>query len=101
MILNRYEESSISKSMLPSSWQSEQVLDDLEEFLQQNWDQRSIFYEDEKYDTRQQFLGFTSHGGIRTKKYIGTISFAGQQLNIFHKVFRKNAEDSDYDALSL
>lgn len=101
MILNRYEESSISKSMLPSSWQSEQVLDDLEEFLQQNWDQRSIFYEDEKYDTRQQFLGFTSHGGIRTKKYIGTISFAGQQLNIFPKVFRKNAEDSDYDALSL
>lgn len=101
MILNRYEESSISNSMLPPSWRSEQVLDDLEEFLQQNWEQRSIFYEDEKYDTRQQFLGFTGHRGIRTKKYIGTISFAGQQLNIFPKVFREDAEDSEYDALSL
>lgn len=100
MVLNRYEESTILNTNLPTSWQSEQVLDELEEFLQQNWEQRSIFYEDERNNTRQQFLGFTSHGGIRTKKYIGTISFAGQQLNIFPKVFRKDSEDNGFDTLS-
>ena len=101
MILNRYEESTIKNSVLPPSWQSERILDELDEFLQQNWNQRAIFYDDEKYDTRQQFLGFTDHKGIRTKKYIGTISYAGEQLNIFPKMFREDLNDNETDDLSL
>lgn len=101
MILNRYEESTIKNSVLPPSWQSERILDELNEFLQQNWNQRAIFYDDEKYDTHQQFLGFTDHKGIRTKKYIGTISYAGEQLNIFPKMFREDLNDNETDDLSL
>ncbi|MDD6102639.1 MAG: hypothetical protein PUB67_05970 [Clostridiales bacterium] len=37
---------------------------------------------------KQQFLDFIAHQGIRTKKYIGTIVFRGEQLNIYPKMFR-------------
>ena len=101
MILNDYEESHISNAKLPPSWQSQKALDELELFLQNNWEQRSVFYEDETVESRQQFLGFTGQRGVRTKKYIGTIVFEGDQLNIFPKMFRTEAEDHDTSALSL
>lgn len=100
MILNRYEESLLKNSILPPAWKSEKGLEDLEEFLQHNWEQRSVFYDDGKIDSKQQFLSFKSHRDIRTKNYIGTIAFAGEQLNIFPKMFRTEAEDQDVENLA-
>lgn len=100
MIINQYEETVLKNSILPPSWRSEKSLEELEDFLQHNWDQRSVFYDDGKFDTKQQFLGFTAHQGLRTKKYIGTIAFAGEQLNIFPKMFRTEPEDTDTSDLS-
>ena len=100
MILHQYEETAMKNAALPPGWRSEARLEELEEFLQQNWDQRSVFYDDRHFETKQQFLGFTSHRGLRTKKYIGTIVFAGEQLNIYPKVFRTEADDHDTQNLS-
>ena len=46
MVLDRYEYSKIPNAKLPGSWQSQMALDELLDFLQQNWEQRSVFYED-------------------------------------------------------
>lgn len=100
MILNRYEETLIKNQKLPPSWQSQNDLDDLEDFLQNNWDQRSVFYDDGRIYTRQQFLNFTGNRAIRTNNYIGTIVFKGEQLNIFPKVFRSDGDDHDTEDLS-
>ena len=89
MIINEYEETRIENEDLPEEWQSQNTLDELEDFLQQNWEQRSVFYEDKTVESRQQFLKFLAHGEIKTQNYIGTIVFRGQQLNIFPKVFGK------------
>lgn len=99
MVLNAYEESKIKNSKLPLNWQSDKALLELEEFLQQNWEQRSVFYDDERIDSRQQFLSFQSHHDIRTKNYIGTIAFSGEQLNIYPKMFRTEADDQDVEDL--
>lgn len=101
MSLNRYEESVIQNSKLPASWQSAKALAELDDFLQQNWSQRSVFYEDGKVESRQQFLGFVGNQGIRTKNYIGTIVFNGEQLNIFPKVFRESRDEFGTEDLSL
>lgn len=101
MILNRYEETAIKNIKLPSAWQSQKALDELAEFLQQNWEQRSVFYEDGKVESRQQFLKFTGQKGIHTENYIGTIVFNGEQLNIFPKMFRTESGDDDTEELSL
>lgn len=101
MILNKFEESNIKNNALPASWQSQNSLDELEDFLQKNWEQRSVFYDDEKIESRQQFLGFIGSRGIRTKNYIGTIVFNGEQLNIFPKMFRTDKDDQDTSDLSL
>ena len=100
MILNQYEETIIKNHKLPQSWRSQNDLDELEDFLQHNWDQRSVFYDDGKIDTKQQFLGFTAHKAIRTNNYIGTIAFNGEQLNIFPKMFKTEANDHDVEDLS-
>lgn len=100
MVINRYEESQIKNSKLPLEWQSQANLDELADFLQHNWEQRSVFYEDGKVDSKQQFLGFTGQRGVRTKNYIGTIVFKGEQLNIFPKVFRTEGDDQDTEELS-
>ncbi len=101
MALNRYEESVIQNSKLPLSWRSAKALDELDVFLQHNWEQRSVFYEDGKVESRQQFLGFVGYQNIRTKNYIGTIVFNGEQLNIFPKVFRESRDESNTEDLSL
>lgn len=94
-MLNHYEESLIKNSRLPAQWQSQSALDELADFLQQNWEQRAVFYDDGQITTRQQFLAFSGQRGIRTQNYIGTISFKGHQLNIFPKVFRTERNDDD------
>ena len=69
MILNRYEETPISNQDLPISWQSQQSQLALESFLQTNWEQRSVFYDDGVVDSKQQFLGFQGIGDIRITVY--------------------------------
>lgn len=100
MVLNTFEYSLIKNNKLPQSWQSQDALDELSDFLQQNWEQRAIFYEDGYINSRQQFLGFGGQKGIKTKNYIGTIVFNGEQLNIYPKMFRYDADDYDTDSLS-
>lgn len=100
MVLDRYEYSKIANAKLPSSWQSQMALDELADFLQQNWEQRSVFYEDGEVKSQQQFLDFIGSGGIRTKKYIGTVVFKGEQLNIYPRVFSTEKEDHDTDDLT-
>ena len=100
MLLNHYEESLIRNNHLPAEWQTQSDLDELSDFLQQNWEQRSVFYDDGEITTRQQFLGFSGQRAIRTKNYIGTISFKGHQLNIFPKVFRTERDDNDTSDLT-
>lgn len=95
MVLNRYEYSKIPNSILPESWKSQASLDELAEFLQQNWEQRAVFYDDEEIKSQQQFIEFIGSGGIRTKKYIGTIVFRGEQLNIYPRVFSTEKEDHE------
>lgn len=91
MIINEYEECQIEFDDLPEAWRSQNSLDELEEFIQQNWEQRSVFFEDNKIESKQQFIKFLSHGNIKTQNYIGTIVFKGEQLNIYPKVFRKHS----------
>ena len=101
MALNVFEESSIRNAKLPPEWQSQTSLDELLDFLQTNWEQRSAFYEDGQVTSRQQFLSFIGQRGIRTNNYIGTIVFKGQQLNIFPKMFKSDKYDSDTSDLDL
>lgn len=101
MILNYYENSLIRNSSLPPEWQSQTALDGLLDFLQSNWEQRAIFYEDGKVNSKQSFLEFVGQKGIRTKDYVGTIVYNGQQLNIFPKVFKVDKEDTERDSLNL
>lgn len=100
MVLNRYEFTKIGNNKLPISWQSQDALDELLDFLQQNWEQRAVFYDDGEIKSQQQFLEFTGQRGIKTKQYIGTIVFKGEQLNIYPKVFRTEAGDNETDDLS-
>lgn len=100
MIFNRYENTSIKNSKLPESWQSQEALDELADFLQQNWEQRSVFYADGEITSKQQFLSFTGQKGVKTQNYIGTIVFRGEQLNIYPKMFRTEMDDHDTDELS-
>lgn len=99
MVLNRFEYTKISNDKLPLSWQSQGDLDDLSDFLQQNWEQRSVFYNDEDTKSQQQFLDFLGSKSIKTKKYIGTIVFKGEQLNIYPRVFSTEPSDHDADGL--
>ena len=99
--LNCFEEYDIDNSKLPEEWQSQKSLDELSEFLQQNWEQRSVFFDDSEVTSRQQFLKFTSHKGIRTNNYVGSIAFKGRQMNIFPKVFREDRYDGDTNRLNL
>ena len=99
MILNRYENTIIKNNKLPASWQSQKDLDELEEFLQQNWEQRSVFYDDGEITSKQQFISFIGQKGIKTQNYIGTIVFNGEQLNIYPKMFRTDIDDQETDDL--
>lgn len=95
MEINRYEYSRIPHAELPQGWQQPDDLDELAGFLQQNWEQRAAFYDDSERSTQQQFLEITRAGDLRTKKYIGTIVFKGEQLNIYPRVFKSDKEDSE------
>ena len=78
--INSFEESPIKNKRLPIEWQDQNSLDELEEFLQSNWEQRSVFYDDGEVTSRQQYLGFTGQKGLRTNNYIGTVVFKDSNL---------------------
>ena len=101
MILNYFENKTIKNHALPAEWRSQESLDELLEFLQFNWEQRAIFYDDGKVNSTQQFLDFLGQKSIKTKDYVGTIAFKGHQLNIFPKVFKEDKYDDDRDGLDL
>jgi len=101
MVANYYEEYVIKNNLLPQEWQSQESQNAFADFLQKNWQQRKALFNDGDYSTRQQFITFTGHGGIRTNNYIGTIVFRGNQINIFPKVFRDNKYDSDTSELDM
>lgn len=100
-MVNCFEFSPIKNKNLPPSWQEYGVLEDLEKFLQSNWEQRSIFYSDGYVTSRQQFIDFDRRDGIKVQNYIGTIIFKGEQLNIFPKVFKEDEDDDDTEKLNI
>lgn len=98
MMISKHEESLIKNEELPSVWRSEEALSDLETFLEYNWEQRKLFFQDDK-NTKQQFLTFLSHNNVRTNQYIGTIMFNGEQLNIYPKVYKSLGDTMDFKHL--
>lgn len=64
MILNYYENKIIKNALLPAEWKSQESLDELLNFLQSNWEQRAIFYDDGKVNSKQQFLDFIGQKNI-------------------------------------
>jgi 5-methylcytosine-specific restriction enzyme subunit McrC len=100
-MINRFEHSKINFKSLPNEWQEEGALGQLEAFLQNNWEQRSIFYSDGYITSRQQFVDFDVRNGIKIQNYIGTIVFKGEQLNIFPKVFKTDVDDTEVENLNL
>ena len=99
--INCFEEKVIKNHKLPSEWQSQEALDGLLAFLQQNWEQRTALFTDISVSSKQQYLSFTGQKGIRTNNYVGTIVYKGQKLNIFPKVFREDKDDDDTSDLDL
>lgn len=95
MIYNCFEEQTLRNSDLPFEWRGKEASEELEFFLQQNWDARHAFFNDECGSTKQQFLSFRNGFSARTNNYVGTIVFKGQQLNIFPKMFRTDRDDRD------
>lgn len=100
-VLDQFEETRISNNKLPESWQSQESLDGLAEFLQQNWEQRSALFNDGQTTSVQQYIEFLAQGKIRTKNYIGTIVYKGDKLNIYPKMFREDDEDNETDELDV
>lgn len=98
-MINGFEFSKIKLNKLPKSWQEEGAMEELESFLQENWQQRSIFYSDRQITSRQQFIDFDKKDAIKLQNYIGTITFKGEQLNIFPKIFKEDEDDFDADDL--
>lgn len=100
-MINAFEFQAVKTAQLPKSWQDPGVLDALERFLQANWEQRSVFYFDRETGSRQQFIDFDRKDGLKTQQYIGTISFRGEQLNIFPKIYREDEDDCDAGGLQI
>ncbi len=100
-MINAYEFQTIKTAQLPDVWKEPGALNELEKFLQGNWEQRGIFYSDMETSSRQQFIDFDRRDGFKTQKYIGTISFRGEQLNIFPKIYKDDEDDSNTSGLNI
>lgn len=85
-MLNAKEYERLSYEELPQVWLDDD-LESFEEFLQRNWDARYSLYSDKDKSTKQQFVDFDKKNAIKLNKYIGTINFKGEQLNIFPKIY--------------
>lgn len=100
-IVNVFEETKITHESLPVAWQQENILNELECFLQSNWNERKSIFNDEVDSSMQRFVTFLSHNSIRTNNYVGTIIFNGAQLNIFPKVFKTHKNNTDTSKLNM
>lgn len=100
-MVNGFEFTKIKFKKLPVSWQQPGILEELEHFLQENWEQRSIFYNDGTITSRQQFIDFDKKDGIKLQNYVGTIIYKGEQLNIFPKIFKEDEDDFDSNDLEI
>lgn len=92
---NGFEFMKLRTERLPESWQEAGALAELEQFLQEDWRQRAVFYRDGQVAGRQQFIDFDRKNGIKLQNYVGTILFRGGQLNIFPKIFKEDEDDFD------
>ena len=99
-MINGFEFARIKIASLPAEWREEGALEELEQFLQKNWQQRSVFYTDDYVTSKQQFIDFDKKDSIKLQNYVGTIVYRGQQLNIFPKVFKEDEDDRDASGLS-
>lgn len=104
MTLNVVERQPVSYEELPENWKNLDVLKRLKVFLQKNWEHRQVLYFDSIPNSKQQFLSFGADNSIAATNYIGTITFAGERLNIFPKVFLRSQMDPnrnlDFDLLA-
>lgn len=98
-MINAFEFQPIRTSRLPAAWKAPGALDDLERFLQENWELRNAFYSDLELTKRQRFIDFDRRDGFKTKNYIGTIQFRGERFNIFPKIYK--TDEDDYDTSDL
>lgn len=98
-MINAFENQGIKTNELPEQWREEGVINDLERFLQRNWELRTSLYTDKELTKVQQFIDFDKRNGFKTRNYIGTIYFHGEQLNIFPKIFKEDEEDRDASCL--
>lgn len=98
-MINAFEFQPIRTSRLPAAWKAPGALDDLERFLQENWELRNAFYSDMELTKRQRFIDFDRRDGFKTKNYIGTIQFRGERFNIFPKIYK--TDEDDYDTSDL
>ena len=93
-MVNLYEHQRIPKRLLNSTWHSPTFVEDLNSFLQANWNQRKAFYDDYSLSGKQKFLDLSRINDIGATNYIGTISFKGETINVFPKVFRLDEYDN-------
>lgn len=100
-MLNAFEYQKVKTTKLPTAWKEPGVLEELEVFLQRNWEERKVFYSDHSISSRQQFIDFDRKDGFKTQNYIGTIVFRGEQLNIFPKIFKQDEDDFDANELCI
>ena len=92
-MINLFEFQRIPIKRLPSKWTEPHFIHELNNFLQLNWDQRKSFYNDNDTSGCQQFLDLSYRQDIGARNYIGTIYYKGERINIFPKVFKRNAND--------
>lgn len=98
--MNCFEYSKIDNEKLPLSWREHSALNDLEDFLQKNWQQRVALFSDDNKKAKQQFLKFEGHQSIKTNKYIGSIIYKNEVLNIYPRVFKSNKNDNESSNLT-
>lgn len=101
MNISTYEHSNIRVTDLPSTFRSDFYISELEEFLQNNWEQRSVFYQDDKVFSKQQYLNLTNKNSFITNNYIGTIIFKGLKIDIYPKVFKLDKKASKEESLNI
>ncbi|MCI6676123.1 MAG: hypothetical protein MSG78_04340 [Clostridiales bacterium] len=86
--MNGFEFEIIQTVQLPKAWQQKEAQKQLQQFLQRSWQERTIFYFDEETGTQQKFIDFDRRDGIKLQNYIGSISFLGEEMTIFPKLFQ-------------
>ena len=96
MIINCFENDTINENMLPSEWKNS--LGDFNDYLQQCWNQRASLFDDKDSSNKQQFIDFDHSDGFKTRKYIGSIRYKNNQINIFPKVFKVDRTTKPTDA---